>query len=255
LFKWILGIGAYLLTRRILFGFLGFIVGSFIDSIIDTDRTGQRYGRSGGIGSDPFDYYRRQSSRYDFQTMLMALSAAVMKADGKVLKIELNYVKQFFSMQFGNHFRAEHLQILKDFLSADMIPLQEICSDIKSRLPYEPRVQLLHYLFHVAKSDGDVATSELNTINRISNMLGVSATDFESIKNMFYRNVDSDYKILGVEASASDEEVKKAYRKMAISFHPDKVAQLGDEHQKAAKEKFQQIQDAYEAIKKRRGFK
>jgi len=256
LFKWILGIGAFLLTRKFLFGIVGFIIGSFIDSSIESDRSRNRNGKSGGgVGSDPFDYYRRQSSRYDFQTMLMALSAAVMKADGKVLKIELNYVKQFFNSQFGNHFRAEHLQILKDFLSADSIPLQEICSDIKNRLPYEPRVQLLHYLFHVAKSDGDVATSEMNTINRISNMLGVSATDFESIKNMFYRNVDSDYKILGVNSEASDEEIKKAYRKMAITFHPDKVAQLGDEHQKAAKEKFQQIQDAYEAIKKRRGFK
>ena len=74
-------------------------------------------------------------------------------------------------------------------------------------------------------------------------------------KNMFYRNVDSDYRILGITEQATDEEVKKAYRKMAISFHPDKVAQMGEEYQKGAKEKFQRIQDAYEAIKKRRGFK
>ena len=90
---------------------------------------------------------------------------------------------------------------------------------------------------------------------KIATMLGVSAVDFESVKNMFYRNVDSDYRILGITEQATDEEVKKAYRKMAISFHPDKVAQMGDEYQKGAKEKFQRIQDAYEAIKKRRGFK
>ena len=70
---------------------------------------------------------------------------------------------------------------------------------------------------------------------------------------MFYRNVDSDYRILGITEQATDEEVKKAYRKMAISFHPDKVAQMGEEYQKGAKEKFQQIQDAYENIKKKRG--
>ena len=63
------------------------------------------------------------------------------------------------------------------------------------------------------------------------------------------------YEILGVSKSASAEEIKKAYRKMAIKFHPDKVAQMGEEYQRGAKEKFQQIQDAYEAIKKRRGFK
>ena len=69
------------------------------------------------------------------------------------------------------------------------------------------------------------------------------------------RNIDSDYKILGIESTSTDEQVKKAYRKMAIKFHPDKVAQMGEEYQRGAKEKFQQIQDAYEAIKKRRGFK
>jgi DnaJ like chaperone protein len=122
-------------------------------------------------------------------------------------------------------------------------------------MPSEVRVQLIHYLFSIAKADGDVAPAEMNIIQKIATMLGVSAVEFESVKNMFYRNVDSDYKILGVESSVTDEEIKKAYRKMAISFHPDKVATMGEEYQKGAKEKFQQIQDAYEAIKKRRGFK
>ena len=72
---------------------------------------------------------------------------------------------------------------------------------------------------------------------------------------MFYRNVDSDYKILGINSNATDDELKKAYRKMAIKFHPDKVATMGEEYVKGAKEKFQQIQEAYEAIKKERGLK
>ncbi|MND04441.1 Chaperone protein DnaJ [compost metagenome] len=72
---------------------------------------------------------------------------------------------------------------------------------------------------------------------------------------MFYRDVNSDYKVLGLESNATDDEIKKAYRQMAIKFHPDKVAQMGEEFQKGAKEKFQKIQDAYEAIKKSRGFK
>ena len=185
----------------------------------------------------------------------MALSASVMKADGKVLKIELDFVKRFFAAQFGNRFSSEHLQILKNFLDSEKIPLQEICADIRTRMPSEVRVQLIHYLFSIAKADGDVAPAEMNIIQKIATMLGVSAVEFESVKNMFYRNVDSDYKILGVESSVTDEEIKKAYRKMAISFHPDKVATMGEEYQKGAKEKFQQIQDAYEAIKKRRGFK
>ena len=255
MYKWILGLGFYFTTRTLGGGLFGFIIGSLIDRT--TSKSGASNssgGRKGGF-QDAFEYYRQQSSRYDIQTMLMALSASVMKADGKVLKIELDFVKRFFTSQFGNRFTSEHLQILKNFLDSDKIPLQEICADIRTRMPSEVRVQLIHYLFSIAKADGDVAPAEMNIIQKIATMLGVSAVEFESVKNMFYRNVDSDYKILGVEASVTDEEIKKAYRKMAISFHPDKVATMGEEYQKGAKEKFQQIQDAYEAIKKRRGFK
>ena len=255
MYKWILGLGFYLTTQRLGLAFVGFFIGSLIDRT--TSKSGASNssgGRKGGF-QDAFEYYRQQSSRYDIQTMLMALSASVMKADGKVLKIELDFVKRFFTSQFGNRFTSEHLQILKNFLDSDKIPLQEICADIRTRMPSEVRVQLIHYLFSIAKADGDVAPAEMNIIQKIATMLGVSAVEFESVKNMFYRNVDSDYKILGVESSVTDEEIKKAYRKMAISFHPDKVATMGEEYQKGAKEKFQQIQDAYEAIKKRRGFK
>ena len=94
-----------------------------------------------------------------------------------------------------------------------------------------------------------------NVIKNIAQKLGVSQTDFESLKNMFYRDVNSDYKILGVDASATDDQIKKAYRKMAIAHHPDKVASMGEEYQKGAQEKFMKIQEAYENIKKKRGFK
>jgi DnaJ like chaperone protein len=145
--------------------------------------------------------------------------------------------------------------VLKQFLDASSIPLEEICRDIRMRLQPEVRIQLVHYLFGIAKSDGSVSESELIVIRRISDLLGIDAVEFESVKNMFYRDVNSDYKVLGVEASATDDEIKKAYRQMAIKFHPDKVASMGEDFQKGAKEKFQQIQDAYEAIKKSRGFK
>ena len=144
---------------------------------------------------------------------------------------------------------------LKQFLDAKDIPLDKICNDIRTRMPAEVRVQLVHYMFGIAKADGDVAESEMNVIKNIAQKLGVSQTDFESLKNMFYRDVNSDYKILGVDASATDDQVKKAYRKMAIAHHPDKVASMGEEYQKGAQEKFMKIQEAYENIKKKRGFK
>ena len=243
-----------MLTRKIGYAILGFAIGSLFDQYQQASKNGQNNGGT-GYAQDPFEFYRRQSSKYDLPTMLMALSAAVMKADGKVLRIELDYVKSFFSAQFGRQFNATHLQTLKQFLDSPSIPLQDICHDIRNRMTPEVRTQLVHYLFGIAKADGDVGTAELNVISRIATMLGIPAVEFESLRNMFYRNVDSDYKILGIEATASDEDVKRAYRKMAIAFHPDKVAQMGEEYQKGAKEKFQQIQDAYENIKKKRGIR
>ncbi len=254
-----MAVGGFFLFKGSFIGAIfGFIVGSFIENyqkvIGNAKANAQREGRPFST-EDLFNYYQQQSSTNDVPTMLMALSAAVMKADGKVLKAELNYVKTFFNQQFGPQFSSHHLQTLKQFLDSENIPLQRICRDIQMRMQPAVRAQLLHYLFGIAKADGDVSPDEINVIQRISQMLGVSSIDFESVKNMFYRNVDSDYAVLGIEPTAADDEVKKAYRKMAIKFHPDKVAQMGEEYQKGAKEKFQKIQDSYEAIKKRRGMK
>lgn len=252
MYKWLLGVGLLVLTGKFRFAIIGFVIGSIIDFI---SRGNTASAQSSGYSNTGFDYYRQRATQYDFPTMLMALSAVVMKADGTVKRVELDYVKGFFNAQFGNQFTTQHLQVLKHFLDSGNIPVNEICSDIRARLPIEARIQLVHYLFSIAKSDGHVDDSEVRSIQELANKLGVPALEFESLKNMFYRSADSDYKILGIEASASDDDVKKAYRKMAVAFHPDKVAQLGPEYEKGAKEKFQQIQDAYENIKKKRGMK
>lgn len=258
MFKFILPVAGYLLFRSISAAILGFFIGAGIDNYQNLMRNAQGQGQNGRrrmTQEEMFSYYQRSSSANDVPTMLMALSAAVMKADGKVLKAELNFVKSFFTQQFGAQYSQMHLQTLKKFLDTNEIPLQRICNDIRLRMQPEVRVQLLHYMFGIANADGDVSPAEIQVIGNIANMLGVSRADFESVKNMFYRDVDSDYRVLGVEPNATDEEVKKAYRQMAIKFHPDKVAQMGEEYQKGAKEKFQKIQESYEAVKKRRGMK
>ena len=118
---------------------------------------------------------------------------------------------------------------------------------------FRSRLQLLHYLFGIAESDGVVSPQELNVINTISDYMGITNSDFASVKAMFIKETDSAYKILGIEPSATDEEVKKAYREMAKKNHPDLVSSLGDEVRQAAEKKFQEINAAYEAIKKQRG--
>ena len=237
---------------------LGCSVGGFIDRKIFVFTQASAKAKSEGrrlTVDDLFQDYKQRSSQSDIPNILMALSASIMKADGKVVKSELDFVKTFIRQNFGEQNATHYLQTLKHYLDSGNIPMDQICEDVKMRIQPEVRVQIIHYLFGIAKADGSVSESELNVLNVIASMMGVSTVDFESVKNMFYRNADSDYKILGIEATATDDEVKKAYRQMAIKFHTDKVASMGEEYEKGAKEKLQQIQEAYDNLKKSRGIK
>lgn len=232
------------------------LVGLFIGGIFDQAARRKRAGTTGQQHGfqDVYDYYRQQTQRNDFPTQLLALSAYVMKSDGKVVKSELSFVKSFFTQQFGDQFTVSHLQSLKQFLDAPSIPIDQICMDIRMRTQVEVRIHLLHYLFGIAQSDGEVSQSEIQILQRIANLLQVPPIDFKSVSGMHRHNIKADYEVLGVEESATDDEVKKAYRKLAVRYHPDKVASMGEEFQKGAKEKFQRLQEAYDNIKKSRGF-
>lgn len=223
----------------------GFAVGSMFDRATGTVP-------DEGQGQGQRRNFRYRTTPDDFSMSLLVLSAAVMKADGKVLKSELNYVKQFFSKQFGAAYTSSQMKGLQELLKKE-IPLRQVCMQIKHNMEHPLRLQLLHYLYGISKADGHVHASEVKVIEQIAYYLGISAKDMASIKAMFYKETGSAYKILEVQKSASDAEVKKAYRRMAVKHHPDKVSHLGEEFQKAAKEKFQKVQEAYESIKKERG--
>lgn len=224
-------------------GILGFALGSALDAASVTVKDDKSV-----------DYDRNTNTHVgDFTASLLVLSAAVMKSDGKVMQSELDYVKKFLARQFGEVNAQQQLLMLKEILKQD-IPLHQVCNQIKHFMPHSERLQIIHYLFGISKADNHVHESELQTIHTIANYLGVSAADFNSLKAMYFKDSESDYKILEIPSTATDEEVKKAYRKMAVKFHPDKVAALGEEVQKAANERFQQVQQSYENIKKQRGF-
>jgi DnaJ like chaperone protein len=216
---------------------LGFLVGSMVDSTKVTTSTYTSGARATTPGA--------------FGVSLIVLIAAVMKADGKVVKSELDYVKQFFVRQFGTESAREATMMLKDLLNQE-IPLNDVCQQIGRSMDYSSRLQLLHLLFGVSMADGSPNQSEISLIERISGLIGISSGDFISIKNMFVPETDSSYKILEIERTATDDEVKKAYRKMAMKYHPDKVSHLGDDYKKAADEKFKKVNEAYEKIKKER---
>lgn len=239
--KWIGAAIGFILTQHL----LGILIGFAIGAIYDNTQV-MYHGAGGGMP------HGGATQPNDFITSLLVLSAAVMRADDSVKKAELDYVKRFFVKQFGVERTREHMRTLRELMDQE-IPLQEVCQKIRLNIQYASRLQLLHYLYGIARADGQVDKAEVGVIEQIASYMGIDPKDQESIKAMFYQDSESAYKVLGIEPNASDEEVKKAYRKMAVKYHPDKVGHEEESVQKAAKEKFQKVQDAYELIKKERG--
>ena len=202
--------------------------------------------------SEVTDTLGQTEERRDFNVTLLVLSAAVMKADSQVKKSELDYVKRFFLQNFGQERAEKYIKMLREILNKDY-NLYEVSQQVGRNMDYASRLQLLHYLFGIANSDGMVSPEELNVINLISDYMGITSSDFKSVKAMFIRETDNAYKILGIDPSATDEEVKRAYREMAKKNHPDLVSNLGEEVRQAAEKKFQEINAAYETIRKQRG--
>ena len=119
-------------------------------------------------------------------------------------------------------------------------------------MDHPSRLELIHILFGLSLADGNIHANEEKLIHTISNYLNINQNDFSSIKAMFVKDFESDYKILEISPNSSDEEVKKAYRKMAVKYHPDKVNHLGQEVKSLAEEKFKMVNEAYSNIKKNR---
>ncbi len=223
---------------------LGFALGSMIDGM-----------QSGKYEYEPHkqpNFNTPQTTPNDFILSLLILASAVMKSDQKILRSELDYVKRFLLQQFGADEAERQLLILRELLKKEY-DLQQVGVQIKQYMEYPSRLQLMHFLFGLAAADSQVHAAELQLITRIAGILGIRNTDFESIKAMFVKDTTSAYRVLEITTDASDEELKKAYRRMALKYHPDRVAHLGDDVQKAANAKFQDLNASYEQIKKERG--
>lgn len=257
------GIIGFFATRN----WMGAILGAFVGSMFDTANTPtQNKSRTS----------RANFNNHDFANALLILSAAVMKADGKAMKSELDYVKKFFIRQFGPDLAQQYVLKLRDYIIYNDIPVQNVCYKLANNYSSNNLIQLLHYLIGISHADGEISQPELSVLRTIALHLGIHQKTFESIMAMFlYQQgdfnhdfnqqtnnirpsrykIEQAYKILELPQAATESEIKKAYRKLAVKYHPDKVNNLGPEYQQGAKEKFQKVQEAYDLIKKEKGIK
>jgi len=230
-------------------GMSGAVLGFFAGSIIDNF-----FGPSKGSARSVFeDYTRPNVSPADFELNLLSLCSIVIKADGQVSQSEMDYVRQYFVGTYGKDKANSIFRSFNEINKKGEISAQRVCTFLAQRTRYEVRLQLLHFLFGIAQADGGISNPEIQKIREIAGYLRVSLNEFDSIKAMFVKSANNSYKILDVAKSATDAEVKKAYREMAKKYHPDRVNTKDEAIKKGAEEKFKQVQEAYETIQKERG--
>lgn len=243
--KWILGGLGFAVG-----GPIGALIGVFIASLFDSSRTIEAGEYQQGIPHPG----RTRTTQGDIRVSIIVLLACVIKADGRVLKSEVAYIKPFLVRTFGEEGAKQALQLLKQLLEQEINPVA-VAQQIRQHVNYSVRLELVHLLLEVAKADGDVVEAETNVIEIIAVNMGISTADYQSLLALYRKHSDTTwaYTALEIEPSASDDEVKKAYRRMAMKYHPDKVANAGEAVRQQATEKFRAINEAYEHIKSQRG--
>jgi len=243
--KWV---GAFIgfMARGFIGALAGYLLGSLLDLVLMPKRNQRSF-----TGT----FTRSQTvSPGDFELNLLSLASLVIKADGNVSQRELDYVRHYFVQAYGKERANATFKTFNEVIKKREISAFKICTFLKPRLQYEVRLQVIHFLFNIAQADGHVSEKEVRKLQEISGYFNISSYDFQSIKAMFIKSADSAYKILEIDKNASIDEIKKAYRKMVKKYHPDKLVNMDEAYQKGAREKFNQVQEAYEKLQKERGF-
>ena len=207
---------------------IGYLLGSLVESSLESsiksgrDTSSKKSSSSYG-GSQSRTYsstyrtggYTATEQRNSFMVSLLVLSAAVIKADGKTHPSELEAVKTFIRTNFGESAVPEATRIINE-LCTKQIDIYSVGGQIASCMNYSQRLQLMHYLAGIANADGDFCESEASVLEAIAAAIGLSSSDAASVIATYRHDTESAYTVLGISSSATDDEVKSAYRKMAM---------------------------------------
>ncbi len=276
--KWIFaGLGWVIGAGSPIGALLGYIIGNVIERRQEIGDGSQDFSSHRGP-------YRNTGTQEDVNIALIVLIATVVKADGNVRRSELDYVKRFLLKNYGEEKGKQYLTMLRDLVKPErVIDIPAICNQIKQNTDYTTRYHMVDFLFGLAVSDNAYSPAENSVMREIAGGLGINTRDYVSMytrhigarfggsnsdgysgesgyssssRSTSYSQPHRDpYKVLGIDSTATDEEVKKAYRRLAMKYHPDKVEGMGEEVKKNAEAQFREINEAYEQIKTARGMK
>lgn len=244
---------------------VGFMVGGPIGAIL-----GGVIGHTYDVGQDQArGYYEREDHtwpeverefdrQYLFYVSLASLAAKMAKADGVITNDEIRAFDHFLRIDLGLNVE-ERKTVATIFNEAKNSPEDAVAIARQFRgligHQYEVLDMMIQLLFRIALADGQLHKNEEIFIQNVTSAFGMSQAAYEQIKALYIKQNDNAYRILGLSRSASDDEVKKAYRNLVREYHPDKMQAKGvpEDFMKIANEKMSEINQAYDEICKERG--
>ena len=260
----------------------GFVLGSLIDTVLDYginpvkgEYNGEAYDESvydtlGGEhryrkgGSDSYAAGVDIGARNGFLFSLLTLASYIIRADGKIMHSEMEAMRQFLRANFGEVAVEQGVSIMLRLFERQKIEeahqpgayrhtIIDCCHQLRDAIPEEQRLQILGLLAMLAKADGTVATEEVNALREIALELGLSEAELHSMLGLGSTSLDDAYAVFEIAPTATDDEVRAAYKRLVVKHHPDRMATLGDDIRAAAEKKMQQINEARDIIYKSRG--
>lgn len=247
--KWIGGILGFALGGGILGAIAGYALGSLFDTSSD--------------GPDPLadsPAKSQERARNNFLFSLMVLSAHMIQADGKIMHSEMEFMRRFLRRTFGDDAEKQGNDILLRLFeyrkqqgeTAWKEQIITACHELESIMPEADRTQMVTFLAEIAKADGTISQTEVAALRELIIHLGLNPALTEQLLSLGGTTLEDAYRVLGLTPEATDEEVRRAYRKLVVENHPDKFAHLGEDVKQAATRKLQQITEAKELIDKMR---
>lgn len=232
----------------------GAVLGGLVESWLQNDGSSEMSNEARG-------------ERNGFLFSLVVLAAYVVQADGRVMHSEMQLLRHFLRENFGEEAVPEGEEIVRrlhaqrkqiedrEGLEAYERFIAQCCREMAQHMSHEVLLQLLSFLCDLAKADGQVHIEEIQALYRLAERMGIDQQEVHALLNLGEDGLEAAYAVLEIPETASDEEVRRAYKRLALQHHPDKVASLGEDIRRAAEKKFQEIGQAKERIYKARGMR